>query len=78
MVKVILGPTGDFPQGKLKDDDEGGLMVGIAADPAKNMLFINFATKVAWVGLPPKDARAFAAAIVAAADTLDGGEGKKN
>lgn len=74
MVKITLGPTGDFPQGKLRDDDKGGLMVAVAADAVQGVVHIDFGTKVAWVALPPNEARAFAATLVAAADKLDGGE----
>lgn len=69
MPPIILGPTGDFPLGKLNKEDEGGLMIGIGEEDGK--VIISFGTPVAWVGMTPLHAMQFAAAIIARAKELD-------
>ena len=50
------GPTGKFPEGKLNDvDDEGELAIGITT--SKGVVIVN-------IGLPPSEARQFAALIL--------------
>jgi hypothetical protein len=58
-----LGATGEFPDGKVNEDDEGGLMcaVGDVGDTVR----IDFGPKpVAWLALDPDAAIAFATAII--------------
>ena len=57
-----LGPTGDFPQGKLNETDEGALNIAIGQEDG--VVRIHFGTPTAWVGLPPDQALAFASIIV--------------
>jgi len=45
-----FGPTGDFPQGKMSNDDEGGLQIGITSDEHGRVI-INFGTQLSWIGL---------------------------
>jgi hypothetical protein len=63
MADEPFGPTGDFPRGKLRPDDEGGLNIGIAHD-SDGTVIINFGTDVSWLGLPPDQAREFAKLIL--------------
>ena len=56
-----LGPTGDFPLGKLNPDDEGGLKLAISQE--KGVVRIDFGKPTAWIGLPPDLALEFAATI---------------
>ena len=58
-----LGATGTYPRGKLGPHDEGGLAIGIAKDKRGNII-VNFGTPVAWFGLPPEQAIAFARLIL--------------
>jgi hypothetical protein len=53
---VKMGPTGDFPDGKLGPRDEGGLMIGIAHDSKKRQVVINFGGPVSWLAMPPEQA----------------------
>lgn len=53
-----LGPTGDFPRGKLGPTDEGGLAIGVSKDEKGNVV-INFGTPVRWVGIPPEQVATF-------------------
>jgi hypothetical protein len=58
----VLGPTGQFPQGKDYSDDEGELQLGIAHD--QDNVIINYGKPVAWLAMPPKEARQFAELIL--------------
>lgn len=50
-----LGPTGNFPQGKLKSDDEGEIKIGVTNDKGK--VIIDFGKPVAWIGFDPAQAK---------------------
>jgi hypothetical protein len=54
--KKPFGATGDFPQGKLNDHDEGGLKIGVAYDKLDGIVRVEFGKPVAWLGLPPPEA----------------------
>lgn len=54
--KKPFGATGDFPQGQLSDDDQGGIKIGIAYDKLDGIVRIEFGKPVAWLGLPPPEA----------------------
>jgi hypothetical protein len=58
-----LGPTGDFPRGKLGPTDEGGLQIGVAHDSRGNVI-VNFGAHVDWIGFPPEQAIQFAKSIM--------------
>jgi hypothetical protein len=58
-----LGATGAFPQGKLNEDDEGGLVCAVSIEADK--VRIDFGPKaVAWLSIDPDGALAFASAII--------------
>lgn len=57
-----LGPTGDFPQGKLNPHDEGGLTSAISTENGN--VRIDFGKKIAWFAFPPEAAIAFACMII--------------
>jgi hypothetical protein len=65
-----LGPTGDFPLGKLSRDDEGELRVKVSHEDG--VVRIDFGAPTAWIGLPPDHALAFAAVVVKHAMALKG------
>lgn len=62
-----IGPTGDFPQGKLNADDEGGLKTGIGRDDKGNVL-IDFGKAVAWIAMPAAEAANFALVVLSHAN----------
>lgn len=70
-----LGATGTFPRGHLDQHDEGALQMAIAAcpDPRGGVVRIEFGKPVAWLGLPPREARAFAALILEKVNELESG-----
>lgn len=49
-----LGPTGEFPEGKIHEDDEGGL--NMAVGHKGELVFINFGKPVQWIGMNPSEA----------------------
>jgi hypothetical protein len=73
-----LGPTGDFPHGKLNSGDKGGLNVAISTqtypDDRTPVVRIDFGTPVDWVCLPPDDAIQFALVITGRANAIKRGE----
>jgi len=58
-----IGPTGDYPHGKLNDDDEGGLMTGVTHLDSGEVI-INFGKPVAWFGMPKEIAIDFAKLVL--------------
>lgn len=55
MPKMKFGATGKFPQGKLNEDDEGAIQIGIAFDPTKQIVMINFGTTCNLVRIAPRE-----------------------
>jgi hypothetical protein len=62
--KRELGATGTFSHGKISDDDEGDLKIGVASDLVNGIVRINFGKRVAWLGMEPENAVAFAELIL--------------
>lgn len=65
------GPTGEFPDGKLNEDDDGGLIIKMQVSKENQVLMIEFGTNVTWIGLTKKDALNFAWNILSKAKELD-------
>lgn len=59
-----VGPTQDYPEGKMDESDEGGLNVAIGWDIDKSVVRIEFGKRIAWLGLEPAHAVDFAKAIL--------------
>lgn len=55
-----------FPRGKLNDDDEGELEIGIIA--IDKTVVIRFAKHVSWIGMDAQQAKAFAETIIRKAE----------
>jgi hypothetical protein len=66
-----FGKTGQFPQGKVCESDEGELTMGVAADIQQRTVVLNFGTPVLWLGLPPAQARELAASLIEKADEVE-------
>jgi hypothetical protein len=58
--KHPFGATGQFPQGKIDDSDEGELRLGVVYDRLNGIVRVQFGKPVAWLGLPPSQATEFA------------------
>ncbi len=65
--KREFGASGKFPQGKLEDSDEGELRMGVAYDKLNGVVRVEFGKPVAWLGLPPPEARRLAQMLLDAA-----------
>jgi len=59
---TTIGPAGDYPEGKLGKDDDGGLNIAIGVNQ-HNLVHIAFGSKVAWIAMPAKQAFEFARII---------------
>jgi hypothetical protein len=57
-----LGATGDFPRGKFRNDDEGGLR--IAVGQKDNTIIVEFGKEVAWLGLDVQTAMGLANTLI--------------
>lgn len=64
MTNPKIGPTGDYPQGKLNEDDEGGLGILVATDIGSGTVRIQFGKRISWLGMDVETASELAAAIV--------------
>lgn len=60
--KRPFGATGQFPDGKVSPEDEGELQLGIAHN--QDHVILRFGKPVAWLELPPREARELAAALL--------------
>lgn len=60
-----LGATNVHPQGHVGDDDQGELRMAVGYDKLMGIVRLEFGKPVAWLGLPPPEARALAEAILA-------------
>lgn len=67
-----LGATGKFPEGKINQDDEGELQLGIKIIDGR--IVINFGKPVAWLGFPGDLAYKLANKLTELADSLTGKE----
>ena len=67
---IALGATGQFPQGKLNEDDEGEIAIGIARDG--NKVLLNFGQPVAWIGFDADQAIQIATDLVKRAGEIKG------
>ena len=66
-----IGPTGEYPDGKIDDSDEGAIEIAIAADPEKGLVAVAFGSPVAWLALPPENARQFGESLIKRANELE-------
>ena len=64
------GPTGEFPEGKLDESDEGELKFLIGH--ANGNVLLDFGKPVKWLAMPPGNARAIAEALLVHADKAEG------
>lgn len=65
-----IGPTNDFPHGKLNDYDKGGINIGIATDLKTDTVIVHFGTPVIWLGLPKAEALELADILTKKANEL--------
>lgn len=66
--KIKIGPTGEFPKGKIHPTDEGELAMAIAAIEGK--IVIRFGTPTAWIGMDKAQALEMAQHLTRIAEAL--------
>lgn len=68
----LPGPTDKFPNGKIRLDDKGELMIaiGISKDKGEKIVFMDFGVPVTWIGLNPKHAERIGNALLEHAKAL--------
>jgi hypothetical protein len=50
------GGTGEYPRGKLTDEDEGQIKIAVAADPKTQTVLMDFGKPTAWIGFTAEEA----------------------
>jgi len=51
LIKQVVGPTGEYPHGKLAPDDEGELAVCMTLSDDKKTIRLQFGKKIDWLGM---------------------------
>lgn len=64
-----LGPTGDHPNGRMTPTDEGGIRFAVGSK--NGVVIVDFGKAVAWVGMPPIQARQLAESLIKHADAIE-------
>lgn len=67
-----VGPTGEHPQGKMAEDDKGGLNAGLIIKDGNIIILFN--TEITWLGMSPEEAEEFAKALIEKAKEARGEE----
>ena len=64
------GPTGRFPDGKIRKDDNGEIEIRIGTDAKKEIVILDFGAQVSWLGFKPEQAVGLASGIIQKAREL--------
>jgi hypothetical protein len=67
-LKSGLGATGNFPDGKLTEHDEGEIKIGITTKDGK--VVIDFGKPVHWIGFTKEQAVRIATSLLSKAESL--------
>lgn len=70
-MEQLLGPTGQFPEGKLNENDEGEIRIAVGHQNGK--VVIDFGKPIAWIGFSAGQARELAGAIIQHAEQVEKG-----
>lgn len=71
-----LGPTGDFPRGRVHPSDQGGFRLAVASKG--DTVLVDFGKPVAWIGFSPTEARAFAKLLTKHAANAEGAANERS
>ena len=66
-----LGPTGEFPDGRICGSDGGELRYAVGHDRSRRFVAIAFGTPIEWLAMSPSHARHFAFALFRAAEKAE-------
>jgi len=61
-----------WPEGRIAAEDDGELAIIIAADPVKNVVQFEFGKPVAWLAMPPEQAKQLGELMIRRANELLG------
>ena len=64
----MIGPTNKYPQGKLNEQDKGGLSLAIFTNNDK--IILEFGISVSWIGFDADQARSLAEILIHKADAI--------
>ena len=67
MTRLKLGATGEYPEGKLGNDDEGAIRLAVA-HTRDGLVRIDFGKPVAWLAMSAEQARSFGQLLIAKAN----------
>jgi hypothetical protein len=65
-----IGWTGEFPEGKCNEHDEGKIQIAVHSDT--HNVILEFGALISWMGLPPGTARELAGCLLTHADAVEG------
>lgn len=63
-----IGATGEFPDGKLTDDDEGEIRIGITEKD--NVIVLDFCKPISWIGFTKEQAIQIAQTLIDKANAV--------
>lgn len=66
--KTDLGPTGEFPEGKVRKDDQGELVFSVSSKEGN--VFLDFGIETSWIGFPAEQAMEIGLTIMAHAEKI--------
>jgi len=69
-MKHELGPTGKFPMGRISEEDEGEIKIGVTIQ--KSTVILGFGKQISWVGFTHSQARELAASLIEHANKAQG------
>ena len=68
-----LGATGEYPLGKLNEDDEGEIAIAIVSVKATGKVLIDFGKPVVWLAMNANQAKGLGELLIKHAGDLDDG-----
>jgi hypothetical protein len=65
------GPTGKYPRGPIRKQDDGELEIAVRKDPDTRTVVVEFGKSVSWIGFDTATARGLAQTLLKVADEID-------
>ena len=66
----MIGPTGEFPDGKVNSDDQGEIRVALGVDPDKKVIVMDMGSPTQWVAWDMESAVRFQEGVAEKIDEL--------
>lgn len=70
MARKSMGATGEFPDGRINEGDDGELRLSVGIDIVNQCVVMDFGQRVSWIGMPKADAEGISKAIAERAKEL--------